>query len=379
MSKWLKMLVIAASLSFTSSYAAAEFEKNDVLISAEEAIKLIGKPGVVFASGDSHDVFKLGHIKGSVEMYAHHLHHSDIMGNMHCEPLFNCIHEMEEYIGSKGIDNNTLVIAYDDYKGPNATGVYAYFKSIGHKKVKILDGGRHQIMQHDPNQAKFNDVKKQYKKEKKVAKKAQKALKADKKEKKLSKEQIAALKATISESKKKQKAFKKKMKKIEKTLLVVKGDEKIKPKKYKINKKKLDFTRIAGKNEVRHAMEDILKNGKNSEYVIIDTRGMTEIIGERKMDNVARGGHVPGATFIEWKKISDGDRKLSFREPADIQAVFDSYGVSKDKKIYAYCHVGTGRSSEIITALEMLGYPNAKIYTGSWNQWGNDMNLPVER
>ena len=103
------------------------------------------------------------------------------------------------------------------------------------------------------------------------------------------------------------------------------------------------------------------------------------LIGERKMDNVARGGHVPGATFIEWKKISDADNKLSFRTAEKLKQVFESYGVTKDKTIYAYCHVGTGRSSEIITALELLGYPNAKIFTGSWDGWGNDMNLPIKK
>jgi thiosulfate/3-mercaptopyruvate sulfurtransferase len=106
---------------------------------------------------------------------------------------------------------------------------------------------------------------------------------------------------------------------------------------------------------------------------------MIEIIGERKMDNVARSGHVPGAKLIEWNKISDGENKLSFRDADQLKAVFDHYGVTKDKTIYAYCHVGAGRSSEIITALQLLGYPNAKVFTGSWDTWGNDMNLPIKR
>lgn len=72
-------------------------------------------------------LLKTGHIKGSVEMYAHHLHHSNIQGKMECAPLFMCVGEAEHYIGGKGIDNDTLVIAYDDFKGPNATGVYAFF------------------------------------------------------------------------------------------------------------------------------------------------------------------------------------------------------------------------------------------------------------
>jgi hypothetical protein len=69
-----------------------------------------------------------------------------------------CKEEAEHYIGSKGIDNDTLVIAYDDFKGPNATGVYAFFKSFGHEKVKILNGGRAAMMAADPEQKIYDGI-----------------------------------------------------------------------------------------------------------------------------------------------------------------------------------------------------------------------------
>ena len=126
-------------------------------------------------------------------------------------------------------------------------------------------------------------------------------------------------------------------------------------------------------------MEDILKNGENSKYVIVDTRSMIEIIGERKMDNVARGGHIPGAIFLEWKRVSDLDGKLYFRKAEELKKVFAHYNITPDKTVYAYCQVGAGRSTEIITALRLLGYKSVKVYSGSWDEWGNDMNLPLKR
>jgi len=126
-------------------------------------------------------------------------------------------------------------------------------------------------------------------------------------------------------------------------------------------------------------MEDILKNGKDSKFVIIDARGMAEIIGERKMDNVARGGHVPGSTFMEWNKISDMENKKSFKSATALKEVYAKYGITKDKTIYAYCMVGAGRGSEHITALKLLGYENIKVFTGSWDVWGNDMHLPIKK
>jgi len=373
MNRWFKSLCVVASLSAASALAADSYANKNILISAEEAVKLIGNPKVMFVSGDNEDIYKLGHIKGSVEMYAHHLHHSEIDGEMHCAPLYRCVDDAEAYIGSKGISNDMTIIAYDDFKGPNATGVFSFFDSFGHKNVKVLNGGRAAIMAIDPAQKEYDELNGKLKEIKKAQKADKETLKKDANADK------AALQEAIKKADAEMKAIQAKMAEVEKRLLVVKGDEVVKAKKYKIDPKKIKWNVIADKNEVKHAMDDILKNGKNSKFVIIDSRGTAELIGERKMDNVARGGHVPGATFIEWNQISDLDKKLSFKSAAEMQAVYDRYGITKDKTIYAYCHVGAGRSSEHITALMLLGYPNVKVFTGSWDVWGNDMNLPIKR
>ena len=78
-------------------------------------------------------------------MDAHHLHHSDLSGHMHCAPLYMCLDEAEKFIGAKGIDNNTMVIGYDDYKGPNGSGVWHFFKSFGHEKIRYVNGGLAQL------------------------------------------------------------------------------------------------------------------------------------------------------------------------------------------------------------------------------------------
>lgn len=340
---WLRVLVVSAMM-LNWLYAS----QKDILISADEAVKLIGKEKVMFVTGDDEDIFKTGHIKGSVEMYAHHLHHSTITGKMECAPLFMCKEEAETYIGSKGIDNETLVIAYDDFKGPNATGVYAFFKSFGHEKIKILNGGRAAMMAVDPEQKIYDAIKENIKSAKE------------------NKELLAKLNTELKAQ--------------EKKLLVQRGEgEKISPKKYTIDLNKVNYDYIAGKDEMLKAVEDILAKGQKSNYAIIDSRGFEEIMGERKLDNAARGGHMPGAKFIEWKNVTDFEKKLSFQELSKIQKVFEQNGITKDKTIYAYCHVGAGRSSHIITALELLGYQNVKVYTGSWDEWANDMNLPIRR
>ncbi|MDQ1299110.1 MAG: thiosulfate/3-mercaptopyruvate sulfurtransferase [Campylobacterota bacterium] len=365
-------LCLAVSLSAVNVLGADYVNKN-ILISAEEAVGLIGNPKVMFVSGDNEDTYKLFHIKGSVEMYAHHLHHSDVDGEMHCAPLYRCVDDAQELIGKKGISNDMMVIAYDDFKGPNATGVYSFFDSYGHKNLKVLNGGIAAVKAVDPAQKEFDALTKE-------AKAITKTQKEDKEKlKKATDAQKPMLEASIAKATADLAVMKSKLAEIEARLLVVKGNEIVVPKGYTIDPKKVKYSAIADKNEVKHAMEDILKNGGKSNYVIIDGRGLAEVTGERKMDNVARGGHIPGSTFIEWAQISDAKNKKSFKSADEIQKVYDSYGVTKDKTIYAYCQVGAGRGSEHITALQLLGYKNAKVFTGSWDVWGNDMNLPIKR
>lgn len=357
MKQWLKTLCVAALFC-----ASALMASEKITITPEEAIKLIGKPGYVFVSGDSETAYEGGHIRGSRNMYAHHLHHADIMGNLKCEPFYQCPEHAEHLISSKGIKNSDVIIAYDNWRGPNATGVYSFFKSFGHKKVYILDGGQDGIKALDPNQKKYDALKKEARRYHRLARKAKKA----------------GDKAKATELKAKYKELKAKMKRLEPKLLVQRGKEPHwKHTHYKIENP--DPSRLATTKEVYEAMKDIQKNGKKSKYVIVDARSMIEIIGERKMDNNARGGHIPGSKFIEWKKITDFKRKKSFRPLPELRKMFRHYGVTPDKTIYAYCQVGAGRGSDIVTALRLLGYKKVKVYSGAWDTWGNNMNLPIHR
>lgn len=364
MKGFLKLLLIAV-------ISTTLFAKSDILIEPEEAVELLGREDVMFVSGDNPDSFELYHIAGSVEMYAHGLQSTDEMGHMDCPPLFMCIDDAEKLISSKGISNDTLVIAYDNFRGPNATGVYHFFKSFGHEKVKILNGGFDAMKQIDPNQKIYDEINEKGKVKKDKLRdeyrKYERGTKAYEEAKAKYDAHIKEVQAKLDE--------------IAPKLYVQRGKPpKITPTNYKINPDDIDLMHIASKQDVYDAVMDIKEKGKdNSKYMILDSRSMIEKIGERYLDNVARAGHVPGATFIEWNNITDFDNTRSFKDLEQMQKVFEESGITKDKTIYAYCHVGAGRSSHLITALELLGYENVKIYSGSWNEWGNDMNLPIRR
>lgn len=309
---------IVATLVGTLLLTLSAGANGKLLISGAEAVKLHTQPNVVFVMGDNSEVFEAGHIPGSMHMESHGLQCSDSAGKLDCPPLYQCEKDAEKFIGERGIDNKTLVIAYDDYRGPNATGIYHFFRLYGHENVKILNGG------------------------------------------------LEAWKKAGGK--------------------VATGPAKLpaKPKSFKV---KVDMSVLATKEQMaagsQNIMDTVAKTGSRAKakYALIDSRSMAEAIGERKVDNVARGGHVPGATLMEWLQVSGAEEKLSY--PSNLTKVrqkLEAAGITKDKTIYTYCHVGAGRGSYYYVLLkELLGYPNVRVYTGGWNEWGNDMNLPIRR
>jgi thiosulfate/3-mercaptopyruvate sulfurtransferase len=320
---------------------------RDMMISPEEAIGLVGKEDVVFVNGEEHSEFMNQHIKNSVSMPAKTLRAVNLLGQSDCSPLYRCLDDAQNYIRSKGITNDTLVIAYSSSLGPKAFGVYAFFKSYGHHKLKVLNGGMEALKKADINHKEYLILKKRY----------QEAI--AKEDKKILKKRLSVMKKRISLSN---------------------GKERVsQPSHYRIDMKTINYDYIADKYEILNAVNDIKKSGKKSHYAIIDTRNIAEIIGKKKIGGVARGGHIPGAVFIEWNRVIDPANKRSLKPKKALKKLFAQFGITKDKKIYTYCHVGAGRNSHILAALELLGYKNIKLYTGSWNEWGNDLNMPSVR
>lgn len=107
--------------------------------------------------------------------------------------------------------------------------------------------------------------------------------------------------------------------------------------------------------------------------VVWDARSVGEYNGSDV--RAARGGHIPGAVQCEWSTLVDPQRATRLRE--DMADYLQSCGITGDKTIVTHCHTHQ-RSGLTWLAGKLLGFNDIRAYDGSWSEWGNDFDLPVE-
>jgi thiosulfate/3-mercaptopyruvate sulfurtransferase len=107
--------------------------------------------------------------------------------------------------------------------------------------------------------------------------------------------------------------------------------------------------------------------------VILDTRTDGEYCGTTV--RAARGGAIPGAVHIEWTRNLTplGD----FKPAGELRRMYEDAGVTPDREVITYCQGGY-RAAHTYLALRLLGYPKVRTYVGSWKEWGDRTDLPVE-
>ena len=132
---------------------------------------------------------------------------------------------------------------------------------------------------------------------------------------------------------------------------------------------KLGETALAGKEYILDHLDD---NG----VVILDCRTPAEFSGEDLRS--ARGGHIPGAVNMDWMLAMDRERNFRIKSTEELTEFFSSIGVSPENEIITHCQTHH-RSSHTYMVLKFLGFKKIKGYDGSWSEWGNDPDLPIEK
>jgi len=133
---------------------------------------------------------------------------------------------------------------------------------------------------------------------------------------------------------------------------------------------------------IRAGRDQVLDAIGKPDRILVDVRTPEEYHGELwdpwKFEASAsqRGGHIPGAVNIPWNLSLNDDGTLKAAE--ELQAIYTKYGVTPEKEVIPYCIVG-GRSNHTWFVLSyLLGYPNVRLYDGSWAEWSTLVGVPIE-
>jgi thiosulfate/3-mercaptopyruvate sulfurtransferase len=126
--------------------------------------------------------------------------------------------------------------------------------------------------------------------------------------------------------------------------------------------------------EVRASLEDVKKVVMSGGAVLLDVRTVDLYTGEKGAWK--RKGHIKGALSRFWGEDLKADGTWKDRE--ELKAAYEKLGATPDKPIIVSCGQGQMSAHTYVTLKYLLGYKNVRNYDGSFNEWSNIPDLPIE-
>jgi thiosulfate/3-mercaptopyruvate sulfurtransferase len=143
------------------------------------------------------------------------------------------------------------------------------------------------------------------------------------------------------------------------------------------------YTAKGPDKKIRAFRDEVLAQS-NAKKPLVDVRSPKEYSGELThmpnypQEGATRGGHIPGAVSIPWSQaVNEAD--ATFKSPEALKELYEGKNVKPDKEVIAYCRIGERSSLTWFVLKYLLGYPNVKNYDGSWTEWGNLVDAPIEK
>jgi thiosulfate/3-mercaptopyruvate sulfurtransferase len=134
---------------------------------------------------------------------------------------------------------------------------------------------------------------------------------------------------------------------------------------------------------IRIRRGEVLTGLGDPSVALVDVRSPQEYSGELmappgyEQEGASRTGHIPGAQSIPWATAVRDDG--TFKSTDELREIYGAKGITPDKEVRAYCRIGERSAHTWFVLRELLGYENVKNYDGSWTEWGNLVDVPIER
>jgi thiosulfate/3-mercaptopyruvate sulfurtransferase len=127
-------------------------------------------------------------------------------------------------------------------------------------------------------------------------------------------------------------------------------------------------------DQVRASLEEVKKVVTQGGAVLFDVRPAEMYTGEKGFWK--RKGHIKGAINHFWGEDLKEDGTWKSKE--ELKQTYEKLGATPDKLVILSCGQGQMSAHSYFTLKHILGYPNVKNYDGSFNEWSNFDELPVE-
>ena len=124
------------------------------------------------------------------------------------------------------------------------------------------------------------------------------------------------------------------------------------------------------------SIEELLERKTQPKVVLVDARPQNEYLGN---DDVwLRKGHIPGAISFHWARLMGKENTHQFLRKEQVQAELEAAGLTADQEIIVYC--GTSREGSLLRFYlrHVAGYPNVRLYEGSWKEYASLKQHPAE-